>query len=86
MPNEPIGNRELVRQIKAEMAQSDLRITRLEAEKRLLENSIPKSLPKVKRNGFFGIGSYKCRNCGNQTRSYGRWTCQICHHQQLNQW
>ncbi|KAH9205376.1 P-loop containing nucleoside triphosphate hydrolase protein [Leptodontidium sp. 2 PMI_412] len=74
-------NRELARQIRAEMVRNNLRIARLEAEKKELENSAPKTLPKAKREGLFGWGSYRCLFCDKKTSQCGRWTCKSCNHQ-----
>ena len=84
--NSVTGDEQLVRLLQDEMEQSNLKITRLEAEKKLLENSTPKKLPSARREGLFGLGGYHCKNCDKKTNRYGRWTCNNCGYQQINKW
>lgn len=79
-------NAQLESQIRNEMAESRLRLERLEEEKRLLTNLRPTRLPKVKRSGLFRMGSYCCHSCGHKTQRVGKWTCSKCHEKQRNQW
>ena len=54
------------------MAQNNLRIVRLEAEKKELENSTSKTLSKIKREGLFGWGSYHYLFYDKKTNQFGR--------------
>jgi len=69
------------------MAQNELRIRSLEAEKKELEEVALKVLPRAKREGLFGWGKYHCLFCDKRkTGKSGTWTCKNCKHQQWNIW
>ncbi|KAF2210299.1 hypothetical protein CERZMDRAFT_91209 [Cercospora zeae-maydis SCOH1-5] len=65
-------NKQLIMELRNENAITRHKLERLEAKKRQLEQSRPKTLPKVKRGKLFGFGSYCCYLYGKKTKHVGR--------------
>ncbi|KAF2217096.1 hypothetical protein CERZMDRAFT_89770 [Cercospora zeae-maydis SCOH1-5] len=59
-------------ELKNENAITRHKLEQLEAKQRQLEQSRPKTLPKVKRGGLFGFRSCYYYLCGEKTKHVGR--------------